>query len=63
MSYYDIQVRANLHRPIKYNQGRRQGKSLEGGKAPRGPWGSAYSKPRGSLRIATTRCFRKQRVA
>ena len=22
-----------------------------------------YSKPRGSLRIATTRCFRKQRVA
>ena len=24
---------------------------------------SDYSKPRGSLRIATTRCFRKQRVA
>ena len=37
MSYYDIQVSANLHRPIKYNQGRRQGKSLEGAKAPRGP--------------------------
>ena len=25
--------------------------------------GDGYSKPRGSLRIATTRCFRKQRVA
>ena len=35
MSYYDIQVSANLHRPIKSNQGRRQGKSLEGAK-PRG---------------------------
>ena len=34
MSYYDIQVSCNLHRPIKYNQGRRQGKSLEGAKAP-----------------------------
>ena len=30
MSYYDIQVNANLHRPIKSNQGRRQGKLLEG---------------------------------
>ena len=37
MSYYDIQVSANLHRPIKSNQGRRQGKSLEGAKVPRGP--------------------------
>ena len=35
MSYYDIQVSANLHRPIKSNQGRRQGKSLEGAKVPR----------------------------
>ena len=41
MSYYDIQVSANLHRPIKYYQRRRQGKSLEGAKAPRGPGGSA----------------------
>ena len=41
MSYYDIQVSANLHRPIKYNQGRRQGKSLEGADAPPGPGGSA----------------------
>ena len=32
MSYYDMQVSANLHRPIKYNQGRRQGKSIEGGR-------------------------------
>ena len=32
MSYYDIQVSANLHRPIKSNQGRRQGKSLRGGR-------------------------------
>ena len=30
MSYYDIQESANLHRPIKYNQGWRQGKSIEG---------------------------------
>ena len=30
MSYYDIQVSANLRWPIKSNQGRRQGKSLEG---------------------------------
>ena len=30
MSYYNIQVSANLHRPIKSNQGRRQGKSLGG---------------------------------
>ena len=37
MPYYDIQVSANLHRPIKYNQGRRQGKSLVGAKVPRGP--------------------------
>ena len=44
MSYYDIQVSANLHRPIKSNQGlagRRQGKSLEGVKVPRGPGGIA----------------------
>ena len=41
MSYYDIQVSANLHRPIKYNQRRRQGKSIEGAKAPLGPGGSA----------------------
>ena len=39
MSYYDIQVSANLHRPIKSNQGRRQGESLEGAKVPRGPGG------------------------
>ena len=42
MSYCDILVSANLHRPIKSNQGRRQGKSLEGAKVPRGlassPW-------------------------
>ena len=30
MSYYDILVSANLHRPIKSNQGRHQGKSLGG---------------------------------
>ena len=41
MSYYDIQVSANLHRPIKYNQGRRQGKSFEGAKVSQGPGGSA----------------------
>ena len=41
MSYYDIQVSANLHRPIKSNQGRHQGKSLEGAKVPRDPGGSA----------------------
>ena len=35
--YYDIQVSANLHRPIKYNQGLHQGKSIEGAKAPRDP--------------------------
>ena len=40
MSYYDIQVNANLHRPIKSNQGQRKGKSLEGAKVPRGPGGS-----------------------
>ena len=40
MSYYDIQVSANLQ-PIKYNQGRRQGKSLEGAKEPQGPGGIA----------------------
>ena len=40
MSYCDIQVSANLHRPIKSNQGRSQDKSLEGAKVPRGPWGS-----------------------
>ena len=39
MSYYDLQVSANLHRPIKSNQGRRQGKSLEGAKVSRGPGG------------------------
>ena len=46
MSYYDIQVSANLHRPIKYNQGRRQGKLIEGAKAPRvqeaAPLGDAF---------------------
>ena len=41
MSYYDIQVSANLHWPIKSNQGRRQGKSLEGVKVPGGLGGSA----------------------
>ena len=41
MSYYDIQASANLHRPIISNQGRRQDKSLEGAKVPRGPGGSA----------------------
>ena len=41
MSYYDIQVSANLHRPIKSNQGRRQCKSLEGAKVPRSSGGSA----------------------
>ena len=38
MSYYDTQVSANLHRPIKSNQGPRQGKSFE---VPQGPGGSA----------------------
>ena len=46
MSYYDIQVSANLHWPIKPNQGRRQGKLLEGAKVPRGlgaaPLGDAF---------------------
>ena len=41
MSYYDIQVGANLHRPIKSNQERRQGKSLAGAKVPWGPGGNA----------------------
>ena len=47
MSYYDIQVSANLHRHIKSNQGRRQGKSLEGAKVPRSqgaaPLGDAFN--------------------
>ena len=48
MSYYDIQVSANLHWPIKFNQRRGQGKSLEGAKVPRGP-GAA---PLGDARLA-----------
>ena len=39
MSYYDIQVSANLHRPIKYNQGRRQGKIVRGGEGTSGSRG------------------------
>ena len=29
----------------------------------RSRYGVGYGKPKGSLRVATTRCFRKQRVA
>ena len=43
MSYYDIQVSAYLHRPIKSNQGRRQGQWRS--EDVRGPWTTDSPEP------------------
>ena len=55
MSYYNIQVSTNLHPPIKYNQGWRQGKSLEGAKVP---WGqeSLYTESSDNLPKSSILC-------